>query len=297
VRRAGSCGLWGRELAPKVAVASAPEVRHRAARRAYDLSVYLLFLDEAGTPADREFVLGGVAVDVSRWHELRSSWGAAAGAHGRSAEAEVKWVKLNRTGELANRLADVLVQSGVTGFVVELRTREGRSAAPALFASPDDVYATALMFIAERFQRFLAHRGDYGAIILDRREGTQDERLRRFFRRLADNGTPYTRLERIVDPILLSPSHHTLGIQAADLVVGSSLTLSRADRPRSSRRRAAVAREVRQRLLPCFARHPHTGAVDGVGIKRFPDSSAATGKLFDLHATDGIDGSPPELVP
>jgi Protein of unknown function (DUF3800) len=275
-----------------------PDVRHRPARTAYDLPVYLLFLDEAGTPVDREFVLGGVAVDGRRWHELRSRWGTVASAHGRRAEAEVKWVNLNRTGKLANRLADVLAECGVTAFVVELRTREGRTAAPALFASPDDVYATALMFIAERFQRFLVHRSDYGAIILDHREGTQDERLRRFFRRLADNGTPYTRLERIVDPILLSPSHHTLGIQAADLVVGSSLSISRADTPRISPRRAAIAREVHQRLLPCFARHPHTGAVDGVGIKRFPDSSwAAADKLFDLNATEGIEGSPREFVP
>jgi len=24
-------------------------------------------------------------------------------------------------------------------------------------------------------------------------------------------------------------------------------------------------------LEPCFARHPSTGAIDGVGLKRFPD--------------------------
>lgn len=261
-------------------------------RATYDLPVHLLFLDEAGTPVEREFVLGGVAVDASRWHELRSRWGAVASARGRPAEAEVKWVNLSHTGQLANQLADVLVESGVTAFVVELQTREGRTAAEALFASPDDVYATALMFIAERFQRFLVQRDDYGAIILDHREGTQDERLRRFFRRLADNGTPYTRLERIVDPILLSPSHHTLGIQAADLVVGSSLSVSRAHTPRISPKRAAIAREVHERLLPCFARHPHTGAIDGVGIKRFPDSASATGgKLFDLRAAEGIPSS------
>jgi hypothetical protein len=154
------------------------------------------------------------------------------------------------------------------------------------------------MFIAERFQRFLVHLGDYGAVIIDHREGTQDERLRRFFGRLADNGTPYTRLERIVDPILLSPSHHTLGIQAADLVVGSTLAISRAARSKTPPRRAAIAREVHQRLLPCFARHPHTGAIDGVGIKRFPDSSSATAdKLFDLRATEGLEDPPREFVP
>lgn len=260
--------------------------------------MYLLFLDEAGSPEEREFVLGGVAVDASRWHQLRDRWAAVAGAQGRPADAEVKWFKLKRSGQLAGRLADVLVQCDVTSFVVELRTREGRAVAESLFASPDDIYATALMFIAERFQRFLAQREDHGVIILDEREGSQDERLRRFFGRLVENGTPYTRLERIIDPILLSPSHHTLGIQAADLVVGSMLAMSRSDTPLISSQRAAIAREVHERLLPSFARNPYTGAVEGVGIKRFPDSSTATdGKLFELRATEEMPSASEEPVP
>lgn len=209
-----------------------------------------------------------------------------AGAEGRPAQAEVKWLNLKDTGRLASQLADVLVECGVTSFVVVLRTDEGDAAAESLFASPQDVYATALMFIAERFQRFLAHRHDYGAIILDQRQKAQDERLRRFFRRLVDNGTPYTRLERILDPVLLSPSHHTLGIQAADLLVGSMLTVSRADTDAISAERAAIARSVHERLLPSFARNPHTGEIEGVGIKRFPDRAAGAApdaKLFDLH--------------
>lgn len=254
--------------------------------------MYLLFLDEAGSPGDPDFVLGGVAVEASRWHQLRDAWFAVAGAQGRPIEAEVKWFKLKRSGQLATRLADVLVECGVTSFVVVLRTDEGGVATESLFASPNDVYATALMFIAERFQRFLAHNDDHGAIILDQREGRQDERLRRFFRRLMDNGTPYTRLERILDPVMLSPSHHTLGIQAADLVVGSMLAVIRGDASRTSAERAAIARQVHERLLPSFARNPYTGEVDGVGIKRFPDvatAGAGQGKLFQLRATDRVE--------
>lgn len=248
--------------------------------------MYLLFLDEAGNPREREFVLGGVAIEDRGWHQLRDRWTAVAAAHGRPLEAEVKWFKLKRSGDLAGRLADVLVECGATSFVVVLRPAEGRDAAASLFATPDDVYATALTFIAERFQRFLAQQDAYGAIILDQREGTQDERLRRFFRRLAGDGTPFARLERILDPILLSPSHHTIGIQAADLVVGSMLALSRADTALISPERAAIARRVHERLLPSFARNPYTGAVEGVGIKRFPDDSPAPdAKLFHLRVT------------
>jgi hypothetical protein len=35
--------------------------------------------------------------------------------------------------------------------------------------------------------------------------------------------------------------------------------------------RIELARELHRRLLPCFARHPATGEIEGVGIKHFPD--------------------------
>jgi hypothetical protein len=235
--------------------------------------VHLLCLDESGTPSQPRFVLGGVAIAAERWPELRSRWRELTSAGGRPPEAEVKWTNVRRNGCLAGKLADLLVECGVTAFLVDVRSDEGRRVAPELFASPEDIYATALMLIAERFQRFLADRDGYGAVVLDQRERTQDERLRRFFGRLADSGTPFTGLERIVDPILLSPSHHSLGIQAADLLVGSALALSREGGPGISRERVKLARQLHERLSPCLARHPHTGEIEGVGIKRFPDAA------------------------
>src|SRR6185312_10046600 len=65
------------------------------------------------------------------------------------------------------------------------------------FRSPDDVYATALMFLAER--------EDVGMIIVDSRKQETDERLRRFFRELQKDGTPYMRLDRIVECLFLAP--------------------------------------------------------------------------------------------
>ncbi len=243
--------------------------------------MHLLFLDESGAPDQPLFGLGGVAIPADRWVTLRARWMALTSADGRPPNAEVKWTNVKRNGRLAGRLADALVQCGVTAFLVELRIAEGRRVAPELLATPDDAYATALTFVAERFQRFLADRDDYGAIVLDQREGTQDDRLRRFSRRLADDGTPFTGLERIVDPVLLSPSHHTLGIQAADLVVGSALAISRAGTSGISPRRVELARGLHERLLPCFARHPRTGEIEGVGIKRFPDARRVpAGRLF-----------------
>jgi len=75
------------------------------------------------------------------------------------------------------------------------------------------------MWLAERYQRFLARNDAYGTVVLDSRMEDQDARLRRFFERLQRDGTPYVSLGRIVDSLLLGPSHHSIGLQAADLIV------------------------------------------------------------------------------
>jgi hypothetical protein len=65
--------------------------------------------------------------------------------------------------------------------------------------------------------------------------------------------------------------HHTLGIQAADVIVGPIYTLCRSDLIPESRRE--LARGLHEYLRPCFARHRYTGEVDGVGSQTLPGPS------------------------
>lgn len=53
----------------------------------------------------------------------------------------------------------------------------------------------------------------------------------------------------------------SLGLQAADLVVATAL---------AARRNQGDASRWHKQLLPRFARHPDTGALEGVGIVEFP---------------------------
>jgi hypothetical protein len=240
--------------------------------------VHLLFLDESGKPSDRAFAVGGVAVRADRWAELRDRWNAALGSGGWPPDKEAKWHGI-RTGEIPPAVADALfaalAAAPVTCFAVILRPLAGRQAHPDFFASDEETYATALTFLAERFHRFLARNDSHGAIVLDSREREIDDRLRRYFDRLHREGTRYTALERIVDSLLLGPSHFSLGLQVADLVVGTTLAAQRAP--------GDATRWFKQ-LQPRFARHPDSGEIDGVGLKFFPDKpqgeKAAT-KLFD----------------
>jgi Protein of unknown function (DUF3800) len=228
--------------------------------------LHLLFLDESGQLAEKKFfALGGIALRDSDWPFLRDLWHSVLVEHGWPADREVKWHGI-RKGEVPPPLADAIVaalaRAPVTCYVTLLEIELGLSEAPEFFASDEDTYATGLMFLAERFQHLLAAESDLGMIVVDSRFREDDARLRRFFADLTYDGTPYSKLERIVEGLFLGPSQYSIGLQCADLVVAITA---------GAERGGGQARGYLKTLLPRFARHPATGELDGVGIKRFPE--------------------------
>lgn len=242
--------------------------------------MYLLFLDESGTPDDGVFAVGGIAVRADHWPNLRRRWDECLAASGWPQGKELKWSG-TINGEVPPAVADA-VYDCLTGlpvhcFTTVLWPEVGKGNYEEFFGTEEDTYATALMFIAERFQRFLAQNDSYGAIVLDSRRREVDDRMRQFFTRIQREGTPFAELERIVDGLLLGPSHFSLGLQLADLVVGPARS-SQFGLGDGSRRHKQLIESV-------YCRHPASGEVDGVGIKFFPDSTRpAQGpdvRLFD----------------
>jgi hypothetical protein len=229
--------------------------------------VYLLFLDESGQLSERRFfALGGIALRDRDWLPLRDSWQHTLESHGWPLDREVKWHGI-RTGTVPPPLADALVGSlahaPFTAYVTLLDIELGLREAPEFFPDDETTYATGLMFLAERFQFLLSAADDLGLIVVDSRFREDDARLRRFFADLTKDGTPYSRLERIVEGLFLGPSHYSIGLQCADLVVAITAAAERG---------GGQARGYLRTLLPRFARHPATGELEGVGIKRFPDT-------------------------
>jgi hypothetical protein len=182
----------------------------------------------------------------------------------------VKWHGIVK-GEVPPALADAvfaaLATAPFTAYVTLLDLRLGREDERfedlrRFLARPEDAYATGLIFLAERFQKLLETDDDVGAIVVDSRHREDDTRLRRFYADLTDEGSPYSRLDRLVEGLFLGPSHFSIGLQCADLVVAVTAAAERG---------AGDARRWLRGLLPRFARHPATGELDGVGLKRFPD--------------------------
>jgi hypothetical protein len=229
--------------------------------------MHLLFLDESGRlDQDDLFALGGIAVRDRDWHLLRDTWQRVLRAHAWPLDREIKWHGV-RNGNVPPALADAVFRAlstaPFTAYVMLLDLEAGRRDFPRLFATGEETYATALMFLAERFHMKLELEDDLGIIVVDSRFRDQDVRLRRFFADLTEAGTPYVRLRRIVEGLFLGPSDHSIGLQCADLIVSCTA---------SAERRNSQARGYLRKLLPRFAHHPATGELEGVGLKRFPEA-------------------------
>jgi Protein of unknown function (DUF3800) len=234
--------------------------------------MYILFLDESGQLEQKGlFALGGIAVQERDWPILRRLWQEAQSAHRWPLDREIKWHGI-RTGAVppavADGIFDALSAAPITCYVVLLDLALGPKVFPAdqheYFRTAEDSYATALMFLAERFQHLLADRDDLGIIVIDSRFREKDSRLRRFFSDLQEEGTPYMRLDRIVEGLFLGPSQYSVGLQCADLVVASSAAAERG---------VGDGRRYFTQMLPLFAVHPVTGKRNGVGVKRFPEEA------------------------
>jgi hypothetical protein len=164
--------------------------------------------------------------------------------------------------DLADAIFAVLALAPFTAFVTLLDLQLGLEREPEFFSTPEDVYATGLMFLAERFHHLLDANDDLGLIVVDSRFREDDQRLRRFFSDLTKEGTPFMQLPRIVEGLFLSPSHYSIGLQCADLVVAMTANAERGP---------GQGRGYMRKLLRRFAVHPSTGELEGVGLKRFPE--------------------------
>src|SRR5207342_1485134 len=232
----------------------------------YARAVHLLFLDESGQiDQGGLFALGGIAVRDSDWPELRRMWQETLSATGWPLDREVKWHGI-RKGEVPPALADAvfhaLAVAPFTAYVTLLDLELGPEREPDFFRTPENVYATGLMFLAERFHHLLDAEDDLGLIVVDSRFREDDQRPRRFFADLTKDRTPYMQLPRIVEGLFLGPSHYSIGLQCADMIVAMTANAERGP---------GQGRGYLKQCLPRFARHPATGELEGVGLKRFPE--------------------------
>jgi hypothetical protein len=185
--------------------------------------VHLLFLDESGQiDQGGLFALGGIAIRDTDWPKLQHHWHETLSAASWPLDRELKWHGIRNGGvppALADAVFAMLARAPFIAYVTLLDIELGREREPEFFETPEEIYATGLMFLAERFHHLLEAEDDLGLIVVDSRFREDDQRLRRVFADMTKDGTPYMQLPRIIESLLLGPSQYSIGLQCADLIV------------------------------------------------------------------------------
>lgn len=166
---------------------------------------------------------------ADNWRALRAVWLAPLQARGWDPANEVKWHGI-RNGyvppALADAVIDVLSRAPFTAYVTLLDLERGAEL-PEFFGTPEQTYGTALMFVSERFHHLLEAEDELGLVVADSRHREEDQSLRKYFGALTETGTPYMKLDRIVEGLFLGPSHRSIGLQCADLIVSIAAAVER----------------------------------------------------------------------
>ncbi|MGE3954605.1 MAG: DUF3800 domain-containing protein [Parachlamydiales bacterium] len=268
----------------------------------------LFFIDESGSipppgsRSHRHFVVGGIVVAESQWHPIAQDLRKLKQIYG--VDGEIKWRYFGqRPGfedstnvmrhldrvqrdELRVQLFRIINDYSSCRILSTVSLIEMAYGLPYI-VSQEDLYWHTYKPLADRFQYYLQDVGREigakinGIIICDHRERGQDNRIRRLHSELLDYGSPRTRYRNLIEGLFLAPSHLSIGIQLADLVVGAIFRMFEHGDDRWLN------------LLEPSWRRSKAGELDGFGLVRFPKRGWAkkmtlSGSQAPDPATDAV---------
>jgi len=209
--------------------------------------MYLLFLDESGTPptpqkaAGRYLVIGGLIIPEGAWHGIAEDFRRIVRNY--KVRGEIKWkffgtankdknnslVHLNRDekNSLRDDLTKLLVSRRSVKIISCVTSVEAAYNRPTI-TNQDDVYHLTYKGVTERFQYFLqdvtrvTSQPQFGIVISDHRMADDDRKLRKRHHELMEGREAYTSTyANIIETIFFSPSEASVGLQLVDLVAGA----------------------------------------------------------------------------
>lgn len=210
----------------------------------------ILFLDESGTAPARNavernpyFVLGGLIVPEAQWKSLQKDLRRLKAEY--HVDGEVKWryfiphplshkvtplshLDIPQLDELRMRLFNVIASYKsfrVLATVVDTKSYYEKH--PDRDA--EDMYHDAFEAVCARFQYYLqdmqrATTGSpfYGMVVIDERNNQQNKQLDNFhFDLLNNHDSRRADYNNLVEGLFIAASHHSVGVQFADLVAGA----------------------------------------------------------------------------
>jgi hypothetical protein len=208
--------------------------------------MYLMFIDESGTPPKPEknnvkyFVIAGIIIPEESWISVRD---ALMGMKiRRGIRGEIKWRyfspdnddaknpmrKLGHAEKNEIRFEVYKIISTV-GNLTSIAAVCSTEAAYAITSvnTQEDIYHLTYKVISERFQYFLQDKKvngktQMGLMVSDHRGSKDDKRLRAHHQMLLHSRGGFTSTYRnLIESLFLQPSDQSIGIQLADMVAGA----------------------------------------------------------------------------
>lgn len=246
--------------------------------------MHLLFMDESGTPPRQNqtdtkyFVVGGIIIPEALWPRLRDDFQGM--KIRRILRGELKWRYFSPTNEDDSnpmRGRDFGERNDIRDEIIAIickypavRTLGCVVSAKAAYKmasvnEPSDIYHLAYKGLTERFQYYLQdaskHLGlkQHGLVVSDHRGRDDDKILRGVHQKLLhSSGEFISSYDNFVEGLFLTPSHHSLGIQLADIVAGAFW--------RNFERQDARSFENLRPSIRCRS----DGEIEGFGLIRSP---------------------------
>jgi hypothetical protein len=247
--------------------------------------MYIMFVDESGTPPHpnkdhpKYFIMAGVIIKADQWATVRDAVNGM--KIRRKYRGEFKWryfapgntdeknpmrkLDTDERNAIREELYKIISNCGCITSIASICCNEAAYEMASITCA-DDIYNLTYKVLSERFQYFLQDRKSvdgqkgFGIIVGDHRGSKDDKLLRSHHQMLIySTGANTSRYENFIESIFLQPSHHSVGIQLADMVAGA---VWRAYERKDSK----YATQIKS----TFRTHPATNKILGYGIVHVP---------------------------
>ncbi|WP_422062208.1 DUF3800 domain-containing protein [Sphingopyxis sp.] len=246
--------------------------------------MYLCFIDESGhipskgSPKVRYFVIAALIIPESQWQEISREFEAAKRRF--KVEGEIKWqffgpdntskgncllhLSFDERSKLRNQLLASITKRK-SCRIVATKSEMAKAWQQGYIKSKMDVYHYTYKQTLERVNYFLQDMskvtGDFqrGLVVCDHRGKDDDRAFRDYHAVITEKESAYTsRFEHFVERVMLTESHHSVGIQLVDLCAGAIGHAFNHDKM-----------SWIDTLRPNIRAHPQKG-IDGFGLVHWP---------------------------
>lgn len=210
--------------------------------------MYLCFVDESGTPPQpgqanpaRYWVLAAVIIHEAQWRnisgeltQLRNKYRIVGeikwryfGPHNTDPNNSVAHLNQGERDAFRSAMYRILTKRNSIKIIYSVCSVAAAYRKPWI-TTQDDLYFETYKPVSERFQYFLQDISreigatQLGIVVADHQGRKQDDTLRDEHHRLVREADAHSsNYENCVETIFLTPSHHSVGIQFADMVAGA----------------------------------------------------------------------------